>query len=428
MSSAEPANQSNIAPLLLSPEHIRQVLALAVQAGEIILRSGGEISRVEETTTILVKAFGIESSQAIVMPTGLYVSVDDNRLSHPITIVRRVRSRALNYNRISDVNNLSRRVVRGLATPEEAQIELDRIERAPNPYPFWLWVCAGAGSAAGATLLLGAGLLDVAPAFVSTILVQLLGWWLDRSKLPAIFGEFFGAAMATAIAVLLSWAGLPIHLDLVIAGGIIKLVPGAALVASVQDGISGDLLSSAARGLETLLKGAAIASGVGLVLTAALNLNISISTARTNGEVWQIPLQVVAAFVAASCYAVASHVPKFAILTAGVGGAAGWLTYLVIVRLNETPLLATFLAAFLVGTLGWGLARWQHSPVTIYILPGILPLLPGLTIYNGMLELSRNENVQGLLLLVQAMFLGGALAAGVALSNSLASAFWHKIH
>ncbi len=401
-----------------------QALTLAVTAGEILLRSGAETARVEETVNILVKAFGVSQSSCLVTPTGFYVSVEDETtVGHPLTVVRRVHNRVPHYDRISAVNDLSRRVVRGLLTLKEAQRELHQIDHAPDPYPFWLWLCAGAGSAAGATVLLGAGLLDVIPAFFTTILVQLLGWLLQRGKVPALFGEFFGAALATFVALALAATGLPIYTSRLIAGGIIKLVPGASLVASVQDGISGDLLSSAARALEALLKGAAIASGVGLALRLALNLGINISVDdNPTKEYWQIPIQVGAAFFAAACFGIAIYVPRFAIFTAGVAGGIGWLIYLLVLRLNQSTLLSTFLAAFVVGLLSWGMARWQHSPVTLYILPGILPLLPGLTIYNGMLTLTRNQDVEGLLLLVQATFLGGALAAGVALSNTVAPA------
>ena len=403
------------------------MLTLAVQAGEIILRSGGETVRVEETVNLLVKSFGIQHSHCMVTPTGLYLSIDDEQMNYPLTVIRRVHYRSVNYNSIFDVNDLSRRVVRGLVTLEEAQHELDQIEHTPKLYPFWLWLGAGAGTAAGTTLLLGGGPLDVIPALLSTILIQLLVVLFKKAHIPAIFGDFCGAALATAIALGLAWLGLPIHTNLVVAGAIIRLVPGAALVTSVQDGISGDLISSAARGLETFLRGAALASGVGLALSAALQLGVNTGPFdQAGGEAWQIPIQVVAAFLASSCYAISNQIPRFAILTAGLAGATGWLTHLLIMRLNNTSLLVTFLAAFVVGILSWGLARWQHSPITLYILPGILPLLPGLTIYKGMLYLAQNQPTEGMILLAQATFLGGSLAAGVALSNSLVPLLWHR--
>ncbi len=404
---------------LPTDQPLKKLLMLASRAGEILLSSGAETSRVEQTVTMLVTAFGVKQVQTLVITTGLFISIDAENLEYPLTLVRRVPRRSLNYTKIAAINQLSRQLVRHNLSLDEALQKLDAIEQAALPYPFWLGVVAGGGSAASTTLLLGGGPLDVLPAFISTILILLFRRLLEKSNVPAIFGEFFGAALATAIALGLNWFGLPLQTTLVITGGIIQLVPGAALVASVQDGIAGELISSAARGLETFLKGAALASGVGLTLSGALALGVSISLGKTTGEAWQIPIQVVAAFCAGVCYAIANYIPRFAIATAGLNCGLGWLTHLLVVNFGGAPLLATFLAALVVGAGSWELAYWQRAPITLYILPGILPLLPGLTIYQGMLELARNQSLSGLLLLAQAVFLGGALAGGVALSNSL---------
>ena len=409
-------------------QHFKEVLLVAVYAGEIMLRSGGETARVEETTNIILKSFGLEHPNTLVMPTGLYVSAYNEGMALPLTLVRRVTGRQLNFYRFAAVNELSRRIAQGQLTLAEADRELHGIEIAASPYPFWLWVLAGASSSCGVTVLLGGGAIDALAALVSSILVQLLIWLVGRSRIPAIFGEFTGAALATALALLMIQAGLPIHPTLVIAGGIIRLVPGAALLSSVQDGISGDLISSAARGLEAFLKGAAVASGVGLALNIGVALGVPTSFESAESHVWQIPIQVGAAFVASACYAVAAHAPLRAVAGTGLAGAVCWLTYLLLAAPTHNELLETFLAAVVVAGLGWGLARWQHEPVTLYILPGVLPLLPGLTIYNGMLALARNQSVEGLLQLAHATFLGGALAAGVALSNTVAPTLWHKPH
>ncbi len=405
---------------------VKRILLLAMQAGELMLRAGAETSRVEETINILVTSYGVKYSHSIITPTGMYVSADDDNMEYPITLVRRVRNRGMDFSRISMVNDLSRRTSRGLLTIHEAEIELGRIAQSKTPYPFWLWVLAGASTASGATLLLGGGLLDIIPTFVSSVLIIFMVIGLGKANIPAIFLDAAAAALATAFALAIDWVGLPTHTTLVIAGGIIRLVPGAALLASVLDGISGDLLSSAARALEALLKGAALAFGVGLALFAATALGIPQPNENQANEIWQIPIQVIAAAFAAASFAVSNNIPRLRILAAGLAGGVGWLTYLLAIKFWNAPLVATFGAAFVVGMVGWGLARWQHSPITLYILPGVLPLLPGITIYQGMLALTENRTVDGLVLLIQATFLGGALAAGVALSNAVAPTIWRK--
>jgi uncharacterized membrane protein YjjB (DUF3815 family) len=271
---------------------------------------------------------------------------------------------------------------------------------------------------------LGGSLPDSAVSFTSALLVQLLIWALGRFNIPLIFGEFSGAALSTTLALLCARLGLPIHQALVISGGLTMLVPGAALLASVQDGIAGDLLSSGARGLEAFLKGAAVAGGAGLALKVSEALNFPASLETSRGEIWQIPIQVMAAFAASAFYAIANHTPVRAIIWAGLAGGAGWLVYLLTLSASDSPLISTFLAAFTAGVISWSLARLRHSPATLYTLPGVLPLLPGFSIYSGMLALSQNRSSDGILLLIMATFLGGAIAAGVALSHTLLAQLW----
>lgn len=400
------------------------MLQIAVYAGEIMLRSGAETSRVEVTIDHLTHSFGVTESDNLVTPTGIFVSLNSASRDLPLTLVRRVRGWSLNLSRLAAVNDLSRRAEQGLVTPDEVELQLQDLDRTADPYPFWLWLSAGAITAAGVTVLLGGSLLDSAVTLAGAFLVQLWLWALNRWGIPRIFGEFSGAAVATALALFCSWLGWPVHQTLVIAGGIIMLVPGAALLASVQDGIAGDLLSSGSRGLETILKGAAIAGGVGLALKTAAILHFQPYLEITRGEIWQIPLQVVAAFLASACYAVVYHTPRRSIAGAGLAGAFGWLIYLLAQPATGSILIGTFLGAFGAGLFSWWMARIRHTPTTLYALPGVLPLLPGLSIYGGMLALAQNRSNDGILQLITAAFLGGAIAAGVALSNSILAQFW----
>lgn len=399
--------------------YLKKVLQIAVYAGEILLRSGAETSRVELTIDHLMRSFGVTDAANIVTPTGIFVSLNSANQDLPLTLVRRVRRRLLNLSRLAAVNDLSRQAEQGLLTPDEVDRELHLLDHAPDPYPFWLELVAGAGTAAGVTVLLGGSWLDSAITLASALVVQLLLWTLARNNIPRIFGEFGGAFVATALALLGSWLNWPIHQTLVIAGGIIMLVPGAGLLASVQDGIAGDLLSSGSRGLETILKGTAVAGGVGLALKAATLLHFQPFVELNQVESWQTPIQVAAAFLASACYAVVYQTPRRSILEAGLAGAFGWLIYLLARPAGDSAFISIFLAAFGAGLLGWLLAWFRHAPTTLYTLPGVLPLLPGLSIYGGMLALAQNRPNDGILQLITAAFIGGAIAAGVALSNSI---------
>lgn len=412
-----------------SPD-FQKVIGLAVYAGELLLRSGAETSRVEQTMDILLRSFGIRSGSSLVIPTGIYVSVGGLSGEQSATLMRRIPTggRSLNLNKLVAVNELSRKAVLGKITLEQVENELHSIANARDLYAGWLRITAGAASAAGATLLLGGDGLEGLIAFAGSFLVQLILRLFEKRQIPGVFGDFSGAALATAFALLLIPLSVQVSTTRAIAGSILVLVPGAALLASVGDGIAGDLLSSAARGLEAFLKGASIAAGVGFSLGLAISLGVPARLQEKQGEIWQMPVQVVAAFGCAAFFAIGTQAPRKVIGPVGLSGAICWLFYLLLKQSSANELLAIFVAAFGLGMLAWALARRQFMPVTVYVLPGIVPLLPGLTIYKGMYALSQNQNIEGFLLLAQALFTCFALAAAVGLSNTLFPRLWPTPH
>lgn len=71
------------------------------------------------------------------------------------------------------------------------------------------------------------------------------------------------------------------------------------------------------------------------------------------------------------------------------------------------------LAAVVIGFGGYVVALIQRALPLSLVVPGIVPLLPGLTIYGGMLLLSSGQTINGNVTLLDAASRGLALAAGV---------------
>ena len=95
------------------------VLDTAVLAGKIMLQSGAEIHRVEDTIHRILKVSGMKTAEAFVMPTGLIVTLDDPRMDS-MTVVKRIKTRGTNLSRIAEVNDISRRFCSGNISLEEA--------------------------------------------------------------------------------------------------------------------------------------------------------------------------------------------------------------------------------------------------------------------------------------------------------------------
>lgn len=243
-----------------------QALSLAIYAGELMLEGGAEISRVEETMRRILGAYGL-TSEAWVTPTGIFASA--GRPGEPsLTALRRVRHRGLALWRVSAVNALSRTLANRPLPLPAARAQLEALAAAPPLYSRALQRIAGALSGAAATLTLGGTPGDLLPALAANLLVQLVLAALDGLGMPRPIAHFAGAATASAVALLFHLGGWSLHLSLVIAGGIIALVPGLTFTAAVRDGLAGDLLSAATGALEGGLVAASLAAGVGAALWA----------------------------------------------------------------------------------------------------------------------------------------------------------------
>lgn len=103
-------------------------------------------------------------------------------------------------------------------------------------------------------------------------------------------------------------------------------------------------------------------------------------------------LQVVSAFVGVVAVAVLFQVPKKNLVLAGVTGAAGWFLELVTEEVTLNALLSYFLAAFLVAILSQIFARVSKAPVTLYLVTGILPLVPGVGMYRTVYYLLQSNH------------------------------------
>ena len=90
----------------------RILLEAVVRAGELMLVSGAEVYRVEDTMKHMLARSGYQSTETIVLATGIFVSLDDPD-REPLTLAKRISQRSCNINRIYRVNDVSRRFCSG---------------------------------------------------------------------------------------------------------------------------------------------------------------------------------------------------------------------------------------------------------------------------------------------------------------------------
>lgn len=243
---------------------LQDVMRLVLLAGRVMLESGANASRIEETLMRLALSCGVDSIDVFCTLTGLFFTVVKN--DEVLTRVLSVRQHGTDLGRIAAVYDLSRAVESRAVDCHTAidQMKAMVLHESMIGYPPWLKLaCSGVSSGAFAVLL-GGGVYDFIPATLAGLFAQMVYSRLCRRS-PEFVAIFFAVIMGTMWALVADRLFLG-TLRYITVGVVMPLVPGLALTNAVRDLIFGDLISGLSRGAEAVLSASAIAGGVYTVL------------------------------------------------------------------------------------------------------------------------------------------------------------------
>lgn len=128
--------------------------------------------------------------------------------------------------------------------------------------------------------------------------------------------------------------------------------------------------------------------------------------------------QIVVSFLASASFVVIFNAPRNVLLPCGVTGAASWLIYFVMaVKDHYDPVAASALASFFVAVISQLFSRFYKTPVTVFIIAGIIPLVPGGLAYDAMRNFVENNYYSGVALAAKTTLISGAIAFGLVFSE-----------
>ncbi len=246
-------------------EGIAVTLDAVCLAARIVLESGGETYRAEETVERMCRGLGIPQVDVLALPTGLMLTLEPEEGS-TITRLVRVRDRSINLDRIERCNTVSRQVARGAMTGDEALRILKEIHEK-KPSRQGLLILASALSAAFFTVMLGGMWQDFLISFFCGAAVQAVLPPLHRRRVPALISSMMAGAITTLLALIGTLIFPGAHVEPIIAGAIMPLLPGLATTNAIRDTLRGDLVSGGARIIEAMLCAVMLAAGIGLMLS-----------------------------------------------------------------------------------------------------------------------------------------------------------------
>ncbi|MCL1846683.1 MAG: threonine/serine exporter family protein [Coriobacteriia bacterium] len=405
-----------------------KILMLAVRAGEIMLKSGAEVYRAEDTVERLCRACDIPYVQSFFTTTGIFASLGDDERSMEIqTVVRRVKSLTTDLEKVSLVNSFVRRFIAAPTHSEEdidkGLEELERID-AIGGFSLPIRLLAMFVIAVAFTMLNGGSLTDGLCTIAIATITYLFSLSVERLRINGFIVVFASCFLAAALSLLIFNLGFCSSLGAMIVGSIVVFLPGVAITNAARDLLSGDMLAGVARSAESMLLAIAIAGGVGMCLRfAPLPVHADFPSQ------FILPLGFLFAFLGTMGVAVIVNIPRRYLVLAGLIAACGWLIYELVVQHGSSSVYGCFLGTCSIALLAEIVTRITKDAATLFIIPAIFPLVPGKVMYNAMLQFIDSNPSAAISALSEALLIAGGIAVALLVMISLtriASTVYHR--
>lgn len=239
-------------------------LELSFLMGTLLLENGAEITRVQETMEKVAEFYQVETFDVFVISNAIFANGIENGVSHK-TRIKYVPSYTIHFGRIAAVNQLSREITSGRYSIQEAYEKALAVKDIPYTSNFVLTIACALGCASFCYMY-GGSLIDSIMAIGCGFFLQVFLNAAEKHHMSKFLTNILGSAFSAAMAIALVSFGFGNNSQAIIAGAIIRLVPGMALTTSIRDFLNSDYLSGTIRMIDALLVGVYIAIGVGAVI------------------------------------------------------------------------------------------------------------------------------------------------------------------
>lgn len=366
----------------------QKILDLTYEAGAILLENGAEISRVEGTMRRIAGHFGVEDESFFVLSNGIIAAGDGYARSKFIPI------RGASLDKVVAVNQLSREVEAGQCTLEQIEERLQQI-RAMKPKSAWEQILASGVGSAAFCILFGGGFADCLASFIAGLLLWVFVLFIGSKHLSRIVSTVTGGLLSSMICFGLYHFGLGSHLSNMIIGAIIPLIPGVAFTNGIRDMANEDYLAGTTRLLDAMLTFFCISLGVALAFMLDENLFgsfLKLDPLIADPQTSSFLVQLIAAFLGTMSFAVLFGVPRNYYFDAGLCGMIGWLLYLILTRYSAfSAVEVMFCATALVTLIALLQSIGRKCPITVFLISGIFPLVPGAGIFWTSYNIVSNQ-------------------------------------
>ena len=123
-------------------------------------------------------------------------------------------------------------------------------------------------------------------------------------------------------------------------------------------------------------------------------------------------VQVISAFFAILAFSVVNNVPKKFLLYCGLEGSVGWFVYLIFLP-AQGAVMANFFGSLALAIMAHVFARVFKAPVTVFLIPGLLILVPGAGLFRSAYQLFLGTKDMAAFYMLQTLEIAGMIALAV---------------
>ena len=237
-----------------------QLVDASLDMGKALLLAGGEVTRVEDTITRILHAYGMHKVGVFTITSLIEVTARTPDGDEIVKARRIAGGYATNLDRVEQLNALSREICATCPPPQDITARIEAI-KYPKPEAAWISYVGAMLAAGSFTVFFGGRLADV-PA---TIILACFINWMDRKgiykKENQLLFYLVCSIVTGFLGCVLVRVGIGVHLDKILIGCIMLTIPGIPITYAMQDMLLGESITGLFRFVESLLIAASIAGG-----------------------------------------------------------------------------------------------------------------------------------------------------------------------
>lgn len=138
-------------------------------------------------------------------------------------------------------------------------------------------------------------------------------------------------------------------------------------------------------------------------------------------------IHMIFSFLAAVGFAVFLNSPKKTLYISGGIGMLSWIIYVLLMRVKFDMMSANFIAASIASLLCEILAIKMRKPTILFLVPGIITLIPGLGLYNTMYYVMEGNFQLSFTTGANVLLASGSIALGVIVVSSLFRTYYANL-